>query len=869
MNKLDQVINEIANEAVPEGRAEQAAGRVRRKLFPEAGAGSERIRGCPDYQSLIAPYLNKTLSAGRALLLQDHTRECVGCRHALEQARTGTVRTLTRPSTPPSRTIPKFWALAATVAVALAAGALILTQSSLLNGGKAAVQSVQGILYLMSGNKVTPVFPGREIPDGARVRTAKDSTAVVRLADGSLVELNERAELSVVRGARGMTIHLDRGNIIVQAAKQKNGTLDVLTADCSVSVKGTIFAVDSGTKGSRVSVVEGSVQVAHGSQKQMLKPGDQTATDASVAKTSVRDAVSWSRDSARYLSLLGEFSEIKKGLDAMPSPAIRHSSKLLAYVPGDTVLYAAIPNVGSTIGEADRLFKARLQESPVLREWWDAQKDGPKMQEMIQKLRTFSDYLGDEIVLSVSGDGSGNYSAPSILAEVKRPGLDSFLENEFRTLALHGGKGLPQLMEIPAPQSGSGERAQKRRTRYATGAAKQGPMLVGLRDNVLAVAFDEKQLESVGARMQESTVADSGLLNHVKQAYDRGASWLLCVDMEQIARHSVDRSMGDRPKLPAGLDAMRYLIVERKDVAGKTENGATLTFEGRRSGIAGWLSEPAPMGSLDFVSPNATFAVSMVLRNPQWMLNDLLRSLAENDPKFQETLDRLRNDSKFAIGQQLAAPLGGEFAFALDGPVFPLPSWKLAIEVYSPEALQSGIEALVKAVNSDPHCQGCQLTLTQQQANGRTYYTLTTAKFAYEIDYTFVDGYFLAAPSVTLLNTAIQNRATGYVLARSEVFRSQLPAGGSLNFSGVVFHNLGSVLKPLAEQGANLAGNSAQRESIQALARNTGPGLIYLNGQADRISIASNSGFFGLDLNSLALPGLLGRAMHNKSALTQ
>ena len=43
------------------------------------------------------------------------------------------------------------------------------------------------------------------------------------------------------------------------------------------------------------------------------------------------------------------------------------------------------------------------------------------------------------------------------------------------------------------------------------------------------------------------------------------------------------------------------------------------------------------MGSLDFVSPNATFAVSMALRSPQWMLGDVFKAISEQDPKFQQT----------------------------------------------------------------------------------------------------------------------------------------------------------------------------------------------------------------------------------------
>jgi hypothetical protein len=269
------------------------------------------------------------------------------------------------------------------------------------------------------------------------------------------------------------------------------------------------------------------------------------------------------------------------------------------------------------------------------------------------------------------------------------------------------------------------------------------------------------------------------------------------------------------------------------------------------------------MGSLDFVSPNATFATSMVLRSPQWMIGDLLRSLSAQDPNFEQNLERVRQETGIQISPALGEPLGGELTFAIDGPILPLPSWKLVVEVYSPDRLQLGIEQVINAVNSNSKCTDCKLTLAKEQVGGRTYYTLTSAKFTYEIDYTFVDGYMIAAPSRALLNTAMQNRATGYTLTRSENFRSQLPTGGNLNFSAIVYHNVGNTLKPFAEQLGNIgAATPEQRASIKALVDNSGPGLIYAIGQDDRITIASSGSFFGLDLNTLALPALMNRAMH-------
>ena len=151
----------------------------------------------------------------------------------------------------------------------------------------ATVENANGAVYVVSDAETRQLAAGEQLQKGERVRTAKDSNAVLRLADGSTVEMRERSEFSVSENMRGVTVRLDRGDVIVEAAKQHNGRLYVQTPDSLVSVKGTIFAVESGTKGSRVSVVEGEVKVNHAGKDETLLPGDQTTTNPSLDKTPV------------------------------------------------------------------------------------------------------------------------------------------------------------------------------------------------------------------------------------------------------------------------------------------------------------------------------------------------------------------------------------------------------------------------------------------------------------------------------------------------------------------------------------------------------------------------------------------------------
>src|SRR5262249_53791460 len=122
----------------------------------------------------------------------------------------------------------------------------------------AKVESVDGGLYRVARASSAPVAAGEAVRAGDRIRTAKGSHAVLRMNDGSQIEMAERAGLSLAARDGDHTIDLERGRIIVQAAHQRPHHLYVTTADCQVAVTGTIFAVNHGTKGSRVSVVERS-----------------------------------------------------------------------------------------------------------------------------------------------------------------------------------------------------------------------------------------------------------------------------------------------------------------------------------------------------------------------------------------------------------------------------------------------------------------------------------------------------------------------------------------------------------------------------------------------------------------------------------
>ena len=123
----------------------------------------------------------------------------------------------------------------------------------------AAVHDVDGQLYRVARSAQKPMIEGDTLREGEVVRTGREAGAVLRLEDGSLVEMRERSELAIEESRKGTTVRLERGSVIVQAAEQRQRHLFEATEDCLISVTGTIFSVDHGTKGSRVAVIEGEV----------------------------------------------------------------------------------------------------------------------------------------------------------------------------------------------------------------------------------------------------------------------------------------------------------------------------------------------------------------------------------------------------------------------------------------------------------------------------------------------------------------------------------------------------------------------------------------------------------------------------------
>lgn len=886
---LDETTNAIRNTPVDSAVAEKAGERVWARLSAEAAEtlqttapAVERIENCHDFQSLIPAYLNGTLSEARELLLVDHTHECIPCRRAMKEARTHGAATAV-PAVAKKRfsiqPVVLRWGIAAVLVIGFGLLAIPLFQRLSPFGVNfdATVQAAEGQVYQIADTKSIPVVAGEKLSKGETIRTAKDAHLFVRLGDGSVIEVSDRSQFSLTKNGLGTTIHLNHGNIIVQAAKQRGQHLFVDTGDANIAVTGTLFSVNHGTKGARVSVIEGDVVLDHGGSQRSLHAGEQAATNASLETVAIKDEVAWSRNAAQYAATLATLGALNKDLNKVPQPGVRNSTRLLDLMPDNTVFYAALPNLAATLTESHRIMQERIDQNPALRAWVEKERahHGPNMDQVIGTIREFGDYLGDEIAVSVSMDEKGEPVSPLVLAELKNSeGFRQFLEQQVAKYDTNAADK-PKIHFIDDPLIASA----------ATDQAKQDKELfVWIQKDLLAVSPKLPELQALAGRTRQGSnaFASTPFYARIAQVYREGAGLVVAANLDQvIAQTKSARSKGpDSEKHESALKQlgvlnMKYFVLDQKEGEGKTHTRAVLSFSESQKGIPSWLAAPAPMGSLDYISPDANVVAGFVVKNPVAMVDDLVGVIETVSPGLRQNLDQIQSAHGLDLRRDIAAPLGGEFAFAIDGPIIPTPSWKMIFQVNDSVHLQQTLEHVIDEVNKEAAKHGkANLTWDRGELNGRPYYTIKSADFGFEVNYTYAYGYLVVGPSRALVASAVATHDSGSTLLRSSRFTAGLPADGNTNFSAVFYHNLAPLVQPFANRIAASAKDLPQehQQAIKQMAANLPPTLAYAYAQGDSITFATNSegGPFGLGPatllgmpNALNMQHILMRGMHD------
>jgi len=905
-NLLDEITAGIRSEQIDDAAINDASDRVWSRMngastmladgLQDAGA-AHRIEGCADFQSLIPAYLGSELTEARSLLLVDHTHECIPCRKALKNAREARVAAKADRAvkTQPRKraAVPRYnlrpvvlrWGIAAVLVIGLGLIALPIVERYVPVGSlDATVQAAEGPLYGVADAKTRALNVGEKIGQGDVLRTSKDGRAMVRLQDGTTIEMKDRSEVSLKRTMNGTTLHVDGGSVIVQAAKQQRvrrtvfgkvlrvlhlvpqdwGSFYVETNDSVVSVTGTTFAVNAGTKGSRVSVIEGEVHLDRNGEDKVLRAGEQATTNVVIERVPVKEEVKWSRNAVQYAQVLDALASLKNELKAVPKPGVRNSTRLLDMMPATTVMYAAIPNLAASITESNRIIEERIQQNPALRDWFANRREprGPAMNQAIAAIKDFGDQLGEEIAVGAGMSDQGQPTEPIVLAQLKNPGgFRAFFDAEVQKLNTNGKA--PQVVWIDDPK-----------TAQPAATTGQGPLYVWITGDVLVGSPKLAQLQAVASGA--SGFSATPFYSRIAQIYSEGAGIVVAADLEKIIAHTrgVRRiSMGDDHEQALnqlGIFNVTSFVLDSKDTDGKTHTRAVLSYTQADHGITSWLAQPAPMGSLEYISPDANIVAGFAVKNSAAVVDDLLTVMSKVCPDLNAHLDDLQKNHGLNLRSDFAAPLGGEYAFAIDGPVLPTPSWKLVFQVNDPARLQQTFDQVVTEVNKQLAKEGKQgLEWDKADSGGRTFYTLRAKDLgALELNYVIANGYLIACPTRALVEKALQYHDSGSTLIHSPQFTAGLPADGNVNFSAFVYQNIAALAKPLANQAGNLP---AGPKNALTMAATMEPTLAYAYAYGDHIEIAANTegGPFGISPatllgmpNAFELHSILERGIH-------
>jgi hypothetical protein len=620
------------------------------------------------------------------------------------------------------------------------------------------------------------------------------------------MDMNEGTELFLHAALSEKTINLQRGDVIVHAAKQRLSRLHVQTRDSIATVKGTIFAVSSGIAGTVVSVVEGSVAVNQAGNEVLLSPGEQAASNPALA-SSVQRAISWSPDAESYVSILASLAHVQNEMAGLPSPLLGSQSRLLQYIPTNTILYGAIPNLGSTVNKAATLLEQQSAENPAFNQWWNSSASHG-LKKLIVSMQALMPLFGNEIVYGVSTDSSmPGGGVPLLFAEVqagKQAELTARLE-EFRA---HMGPS---------------------------------PFQYNLNGTFLAISDTPPHLQWLMNNLGQG--ATTPFADEVAARYQAGASNLLGIDVGSLLASSPNPA-----SQLIGAQQMKYIFFEQHTIQGVEENGVTLAFKGQRTGIGSFLASSGSGGAAEYISRDAIAAFYAATREPKQMLEELEALFTRLDPTFQSNLALAEAKLGISLSNDYARAVGAESAFALEGLSVSGPVWSLAALVHDSSLLDNTIQRLTDFINAERARTGKtgRVVIQVENVDGRAWKTIKFPESRTAIAWTYDRGYVIAGSNRGAATKALATRNGGSPLIFSSAFQQQLPVSAGLYPSGFLWLDLKSTL-----QGLPIP---IPIPAIQKLIAGGEPILVAFNGTMEQINVVSRTRLSGL-MTSIMLLG--------------
>lgn len=481
-----------------------------------------------------------------------------------------------------------------------------------------------------------------------------------------------------------------------------------------------------------------------------------------------------SQELNKFPGLLPEFGKLFDKLQKnIQFPAARSESHLLPLLPESTMSYAALSNYGDVTQQALKIFRQELQESAILRDWWqhgEPATAGPKLEDSLEKLAQLQQFLGEEIVVSASLEGQ----KPKLLivAEVHKPGLKRFLQE---TLTQLGGESKSGVRVVDPQELDA-----------AKDVDKDSPqeLLVLIRSEYVLAALDLATLRSFNARLDRHSreFASTPFGRRIANEYEGGVTLLAAADLHKILEAAPAEARENANFQRSGFADVKYLVWDHKNVLGQAVSQTELSFSSPRHGSASWLANSGPLNSLDFVSPKAMVASTLLLASPAQIFDDVKDLYSTSNSSPFAALPAMEQMLKLSVKDDLLRTLGGELTLELDSVAPPMPIWKAILSIRDASRLQQTLTTLLGVGH---------LEAQQFDDGGVTYYTvqIPSAKNPVDIGYAFVDGYLIVGSSRETVADAVRLHKTGGSLGKSETFLASLPPDRSLEASALFYED--------------------------------------------------------------------------------
>jgi type II secretory pathway pseudopilin PulG len=432
----------------------------------------------------------------------------------------------------------------------------------------------------------------------------------------------------------------------------------------------------------------------------------------------------------------------------------------------------------------------------------------------------------------------GREPRPLIVSEVRRPGLNVFLQQMLKEFS---PKSNPPL-RVLGPQD----------LATAEDPSPVPELVVLVRPDFVVGAFDLATLRSFNARLDRDSrgFASTPFGQRVARSYEGGATTLGAADLHKILSQVPPGTTQNQMTLQrTGFADVKYLVWDRKNVGGQSVGQAELSFTGPRHGIASWLATPAPLGSLDFASPRPALLFSAILTNPIQIFDNVREMASASNPNAFATLATFEQAFKLSLKDDLLSRLGGEVTLELDSAATPAPVWKAILRVSDPDRVQQTLNTLLVATH---------VPTEHFDDGGVTYYTvrIPSAKTTSEIGYAFLDGYLIIASSHEVVAEAIRVHRSGESLAKSNNFLASLPPGHPSGVSALLYEDpIAMVAQRLRHEAPEVAGSFAQLGAGKA------PVVVCAYGEETAIRSESTNAGFGpgmvLVAAAIAIPNVL------------